>query len=309
MATRYLCPVFLAIAFWLPSAQAAVVPNVVGQTQAAATARLANARLAVGSVTLQASATVPAGQVISQSPAAGTSVADGAWEDLVVSTGPAPGSSPTPGTVRPPPTPASGSVHISIKNEYVLDLNAGPLGSGHRDGTDEAEGVLEKRDGVYVGAVKAKVDSRQTIRGMFGVGNCTAGHYVDSQELNVVGRVVGDFNARSQTVSSNARAAGNEYLALTFTPGTRTRQWNTTPSPNGDTIVACHTLIDTPSGIAFLPLNDARWTMPQGGYVIALPPEGVLNYTDNTVSGASGTAAAPLFNVTKSLWTIRVERL
>ena len=34
MATRYLCPVFLAIAFWLPGAQAAVVPNVAGQTQA-----------------------------------------------------------------------------------------------------------------------------------------------------------------------------------------------------------------------------------------------------------------------------------
>jgi hypothetical protein len=184
------------------------------------------------------------------------------------------------------------------------------LGSVHRNGTDEVEGVLEKRGNEYVGTVTAKVDSRQTVRGMFGIGDCTAGHYVDSQELNVVGRVVvSGFNARTQTVSANATAAGNEYLALTFTPTTRTRQEPATRNMNEDLVIACHTLIDTPSGIAFLPLNDARWTMPQGGYVIALPAEGVLNYTDNTVPGASGAAAAPLANVTKSLWTIRVERL
>jgi hypothetical protein len=58
----------------------------------------------------------------------------------------------------------------------------------HRNGTDEVEGVLQKRGNEYVGTVTAKVDSRQTVRGMFGIGDCTAGHYVDSQELNVVGR-------------------------------------------------------------------------------------------------------------------------
>lgn len=219
----------------------------------------------------------------------------------------------------PAPTPAPGSVRISISNEYVADLNGGPLGSVHRDGTDEVEGVLEKQGDRYVGKVTAKVDSRQTIRGMFGVGDCPAiagvgNHYVDSQELNVVGRVVtSGVNTLSQTVSANARAAGNEYLALTFTPRTKTSQEpQNRPKQHGvyseDAVIACHTLIDTPSGIAFLPLNDARWTQPRSGYIIALPVEGVLNYTDNTEDG-QGAAAAPLANVTKSLWTIRVERL
>ena len=218
------------------------------------------------------------------------------------------------------PAPAPGSVRISISNEYVADLNGGPLGSVHRDGTDSVEGVLEKRsDTQYAGIVKGTVDSRQTIRGMFGVGDCPAiagvgNHYVDSQELNVVARKVTNFNTDAQTVSSAATAAGNEYFALTFTPRTKTSQEpQNRPRQHGvyseDAIVACHTLIDTPSGIAFLPLNDARWTMPRGGYVIALPAEGVLNYTDNTVPGQTGTTYAPLANITKSLWTIRVERL
>ena len=44
----------------------------------------------LGTVTQQSSATVPAGNVISQNPTAGTSVAAGSAVNLVVSTGPAP---------------------------------------------------------------------------------------------------------------------------------------------------------------------------------------------------------------------------
>jgi beta-lactam-binding protein with PASTA domain len=63
------------------------VPNVVGQTQAAATTAIRGARLTVGSVTEQASSTIPAGSVISQSPAAKTRVAAATAVDLVVSSG------------------------------------------------------------------------------------------------------------------------------------------------------------------------------------------------------------------------------
>ena len=66
------------------------VPNVVGLTQAAAEAALTGAGLAVGAVTDAFSLTVPAGQVISQNPAAGVEVAPGTSVDLVVSKGPAP---------------------------------------------------------------------------------------------------------------------------------------------------------------------------------------------------------------------------
>ena len=47
------------------------VPNVVGQTQAAASSAITGVGLVVGTVTQQSSATVAAGSVISQSPAVG----------------------------------------------------------------------------------------------------------------------------------------------------------------------------------------------------------------------------------------------
>jgi hypothetical protein len=64
------------------------VPNVVGDTQTAATSAVTGAGLVLGTVTPQASATIPAGQVISESPAASTNVNLASYVSLVVSSGP-----------------------------------------------------------------------------------------------------------------------------------------------------------------------------------------------------------------------------
>ena len=72
------------------------VPNVVGLTQAAATTAITGAKLTVGTVTQQTSTTVPAGNIVSQAPAAGTSVAPGSPVNLVT------GLPPDPSTVAPP---------------------------------------------------------------------------------------------------------------------------------------------------------------------------------------------------------------
>ncbi len=71
-----------------PTAPPVIVPDVVGQSQGAASTALQNAGLTVGTVTLQTSATVPAGDVIRQDPAAGASVAPGTPVNLVVSSRP-----------------------------------------------------------------------------------------------------------------------------------------------------------------------------------------------------------------------------
>jgi YVTN family beta-propeller protein len=63
------------------------VPNVVGQTQAAATTAITSVGLTVGTVTQQLSASVMAGDVISQNPAAGAHVASPSAVNLVVSSG------------------------------------------------------------------------------------------------------------------------------------------------------------------------------------------------------------------------------
>lgn len=65
------------------------VPNVVGMSQANATASLTGAGFTVGAVATASSPTVAAGSVISSSPGAGTNAAAGSAVDLRVSSGPA----------------------------------------------------------------------------------------------------------------------------------------------------------------------------------------------------------------------------
>src|ERR1700689_3756256 len=66
------------------------VPNVMGDTQAAATTAITGPGLTVGTVTQASSATVATGSVISQAPAAGASAGSGASVALVGSSGPPP---------------------------------------------------------------------------------------------------------------------------------------------------------------------------------------------------------------------------
>jgi len=65
------------------------VPNVVGMIEADARAAIETAKLTIGTVTPQASATAPSDQVIGQDPPADTLVNPGTPVNLVVSSGPA----------------------------------------------------------------------------------------------------------------------------------------------------------------------------------------------------------------------------
>jgi 6-phosphogluconolactonase len=77
-----------AVDLTVSSGQAQVsVPNVVGLTQAAATTSITGAGLTLGTVTTSSSATVPSGSVISENPAASTSVAAASAVNLTVSSG------------------------------------------------------------------------------------------------------------------------------------------------------------------------------------------------------------------------------
>jgi MYXO-CTERM domain-containing protein len=100
-------------------------PNVVNQTEAAATAALTGAGLAVGTVTRESSATVPSGSVISQSPASGANVASGSAVALVVSTGP---STPT----TPPPTNSGGGGGGGSMGLGVLAIGLAALAARRR---------------------------------------------------------------------------------------------------------------------------------------------------------------------------------
>lgn len=209
-----------------------------------------------------------------------------------------------------------GRIRVSLKNEYDAKVDFGVLGQALRNGTDRAEGVLQRQGDKYVGIVTASVDSAQTLTGMNGT--CGPATYRDSQELLVTGHPVDHFNASVQSVYSATMTgqASNEFLNLEFKPKTMTSQQpGPRLPPSGpqdpfleDLVISCHTLIDTPSGIAFLPLNDSRWTMDGGGYIILLPTSGTLHYTDKTIESPGGVQRGP-FIANKSVWTIEVERL
>src|SRR5437763_11840802 len=90
----------LVVSSGAPAPAQVAVPNVVGETEAAATSAITSAGLTAGTVTMQSSATVASGSVISESPAAGTSVAMASAVNLVVSSGaPAPGQVAVPNVV------------------------------------------------------------------------------------------------------------------------------------------------------------------------------------------------------------------
>jgi len=224
-------------------------------------------------------------------------------------------------------TPGS-PIRISIKNDYEASLDFGPLGRGSRKGIDSVQGVLEFQEGKYIGVVTAHVNSTQTLAGMLGVGSCT-GTYDNSQQLQVTGHAEVDFNTNVQTVTftqvpslSASTGSAHEYLLLELAPVPGVELQPPNPYPDQDQVINCHTVIErgvdpgnlagpvtaTPVVDRFLPLNDSRWTMEGGGYIIAVPLFGTINYTDKTVDSAGGEQLGP-FKAHKSEWTIEVERL
>lgn len=223
-----------------------------------------------------------------------------------------------------------GSITVSIINDYDVDLNFGPLGKGKRKGVDTVTGILTKQGRNYAGSVGGAVVSTQSVSGL-GRG-CGPTEYRDSQKLKVAGHsVVGFTSLQHVDWTQSTGRPGTEYIMLEFTPETKTASQPARFDPVTNQLsVKCHDLIiPTPegadddddenlpvsqpyvgpdpsafNGVAFLPLNDTRWTTRGQGYIIRLPASGILRYKDIHPPGNVG-----LFKLNKSEWSIQVERL
>jgi YVTN family beta-propeller protein len=114
-----------------------LVPNVTGDTQAAATAALTAAALTTGNISQQASTTVAPGSIISQSPAAGTLVASGTPVALVASTGVA-----VPDTVGKSQASASSAITAAgLAVGSVTQQLSGSVAAGNVISQDPAAGA------------------------------------------------------------------------------------------------------------------------------------------------------------------------
>ena len=108
-----------------------VVPNVVSQTQAAATSTITSAGLLIGNISNAFSFTVPDGSVISQSPAGGIQVAGGSAVNLIVSQGP-PSSVAAPNVVnltRQAATNAINNAGLVVGTMFTAYNASVPIGS------------------------------------------------------------------------------------------------------------------------------------------------------------------------------------
>jgi hypothetical protein len=125
-----------------------IVPNVVGDTQSAATTAIQGAGLVLGTVTQQSSTTVPIGNVISESPLASTVVNPGSAVALVISSGLPPaitsfGSSPTSYT-----TGSEAFLTWTTTGEQSGDT----CSLSATDGTYTTPTAVQVNGGVYTGA-------------------------------------------------------------------------------------------------------------------------------------------------------------
>lgn len=112
------------------------VPLLNGKTRSEAQASIQQAKLNPGTETFQHSATVPDGQVISQSPNAGITVEIGAAVNTVVSTGPETSLPPNPATVAPP-VDQTVATTVSASTKFLYS-GANPIQTGVAPGTIEA---------------------------------------------------------------------------------------------------------------------------------------------------------------------------
>jgi len=256
-------------------------------------------------------------------------VAFGGSTSSAQKTAPTPTPTPTPSPyahLQTPPTPGRDKIGIYIANDYDVDMNLGPLGNGHRNGIDEVSGILSGQGGTYTGTVDASVDSNQRVGG--GIGGGCGGHYRDAQKLKVTAHFVDSFSNLIQRVdwTQSTGSPSSGYLMLEFTPLTKPPSQPARFDPVTNQLsVNCHDLIipqgdddvddsqyATPppnfdpsrfDGIAFLPLNDTRWTTKGQGYIIRLPTSGLLKYKDIQPPGNVG-----LFKLNKSIWSVQVMR-
>ncbi len=124
------------------------VPDLAGLTRDTASEALAGAGLVLGDVTETRSSTVPAGQVVSQVPGAGSTVAPGTAVAIVVSMGDVP---PDPASVAPPIDPTV-TTTIDAASQFLYS-GSDPIQTGVAPGTIEP-----KRAAVIRGRVLDKAN-------------------------------------------------------------------------------------------------------------------------------------------------------
>lgn len=278
----------------------ATVPNVVGQTQAGATATLTAAHLVVGLITQEYSATIPSGQVISQSPAAGLSVLGGSAVSLKVSKGPQPVTVPNVvGQNQATATTAITGAGLVVG--AVTQRHDATVPNGQIISQTPAAGA-QAPPGSAVGLLISQGPGLVTVPDVAGQTQAAATTVITNAGL-VPGTILQEYSATvpagrvaSQTPSANAQADAGSAVALVLSQGAQ-------PVPVPDVVGLTQdaaTAAITAAGMTVGQVNETpNDTVPPGSVISQTPAAGTLAVPSSLVnllvsSGPQSTGCACL---------------
>jgi len=271
------------------------VPNVVGLTQAAAQSAITAATLTAGTVTQASSATVPAGSVISQNPAAGASVLPGSTVDLVVSVGSAPVS--VPNVVGR--TQAKAKSAITAKKLTVGTITqaySATVPSGRVISQNPQAGALAA-PGTAVDLVVSTGPAPVTVPNVTGLTQADAKSAITGATLTV-GIITKKHN---DTVPAGSVISQNPQAGSSVAPGSAVKLLvSTGPAPVVVPRVVGHTQADADSAITARTLIVGTVTqayssiVPSGSVISQNPRAGVLVAPGSAVNLVVSAGHAPV---------------
>ena len=209
---------------------------------------------------------------------------------------PLPPPPPPPETPQPPTTTGTGTLYISLTDNYRANLSVMGIAGVRRRGVDQAHGMLtwNETNGTFEGVLSA--DANGSFSGNAGIGRPCVDRSAGEQQIYAVGHVQAWQGQPSYLApwrdSVVVGRFGPEAIVFYFFPEsppvfTVTGRCQEAIRFEGYGLVA-----DQPAPYPwlpqvrqvgyFLPFNDTRWTT-QNGLIVRMPPENSwVNYWDLT---------------------------
>ena len=260
------------------------VPNVVGQSQASAETAITSAGLMVGMVSQDYNSIVAAGNVISQNPSFGASVAPGTSIALVISLGPAPVA--IPDVVGQPQFMAQWAfTFFGLKLGAVTEEHSATVAAGNVIRQSPAAGVS-----VVPGtSVDLTVSLGPALVGIEVSRNPNKLTYLMGEQLDLTGlqvRNVFDDGSNEQTENYTVSESGNTLFTAGSVPITVISQKNTNVKTSFNINVS-NTLIDTGLPVIYINTQNAAPIISKEDYVktnikiVSDNPDHCLESTDD----------------------------
>ena len=205
--------------------QPVMVPNVVGMTQAAAQTAITSAGLTVGTISQAYSDTVPSGNVISQSPASGASVASGSAVSLTVSLGP-PTQVTVPNVVGMAQADAqSALISANLTVGTITQAYSDTVPSGNVISQDPASGITVAPGSAVNLTVSQGPSPQETVPNVVGLTQSAASVVLSQVYLNV-GTISQNYSSTiaagfviSQSVAAGTTLPYGSYVDLVVSIG------------------------------------------------------------------------------------------